>query len=75
MTVFDNKDPWHVNADFMFGFQCERCDKQIDLDDVKSEGYKEQCVEMSELAQKSGWIYLDDFVFICESCVEGDKRT
>ena len=68
MKAFDDKNPWHSNADFLFGFQCNRCENEISLDDAKSEDFTEQCVEMSEIAQKSGWQCLDEFTFVCKSC-------
>ena len=73
MKIFDSRNPWHVNADFMFGFQCDRCENQISLDDATSDDYAGQCVEMSEKAQDEGWVYLDDFSFMCQSCAERDK--
>ncbi len=61
MREFDNNNPWHVGADFMFGFYCEKCENQINLDDVESEDFSEQCVEMAEIAIKMGgyvWMIL-----------------
>ena len=68
MDSFDDKDPWHINADFLFGFQCERCDNEISLEDVQATEFSKQCVEMTDLAKKRGWKYLEEFKFICNCC-------
>lgn len=73
MSKFDNQNPWHLNADFMFGFQCEFCENEVSMLDTKSVEFAQQCVEMTEKAQLDGWKMLSEFEFQCPSCVAADR--
>ena len=73
MDCFDETNPWHINADFLFGFQCDHCDNEIGLDDVEAKDFTEQCVQMSNLAKEKGWKYLEEFKFICGGCVNKNE--
>lgn len=30
---YNEKDPWHINANLMFGFQCQNCEAEISSND------------------------------------------
>ena len=74
MDYFDKTDPWHINADFLFGFQCESCDNQIGLDDVEEKEFSQQCVQMSNLAKEEGWKCIEEYKFICRECVKENEE-
>jgi len=56
LKVFDNNKPWHFHTDFLFGFVCNRCENEMNLEDIKSGYFVKECIEMSELTQQSGCI-------------------
>jgi hypothetical protein len=74
-TLFDENNPWHVQADFAFMFYCETssCDAVIDFGDLAqsqraSLDFPGSCVALSELAQSRGWTCVGQLEFLCPAC-------
>ena len=71
-SEFNNDNLWHINADFMFGFQCQYCNIALTFDDVPecepNKDFGAACVSVSDEAQKLGWKLIESFVFCCPSC-------
>ncbi len=70
--AFNEKDPWHSNANLVFGFCCRDCGAQIDLDWNKE--FLEACVEVSERAQAEGWVLAAEWCFLCPNCAPGASK-
>lgn len=72
---FNDDDPWHVNANLLFGFICQHCDKSIHFEDVSEcdaeDKFEESCVIISKEAKKQGWQLIEEFSFSCPSCSKG----
>ena len=72
MKKYDDNNPWHANANLMFGFQCHTCDNDLDFESFEikeiNERFLEICVTISDKAIKDGWKMQSEFQFICKSC-------
>ncbi len=70
--VFDINNPWHVNANLIFGFICQYCDESLYFDDIAEcdveDKFEKSCVIISTEAKKRGWSLIEDFSFSCPSC-------
>ena len=70
-TGYDEHDPWHSNANLIFGFGCIYCSAWIDMnwEDADSQtGFLKACVEVSERAKREGWIAIEAWRFLCPKC-------
>lgn len=69
---FNENDPWHREADFVFFFACRNCDASIDLDwKIADKDFSGACVELSTRAQRLGWTTEADGPidrFYCPAC-------
>ena len=70
---YDELDPWHSNANLIFGFGCYHCSAWIDMkwewpDTDYDLGFTKACVEVSERAKKEGWIAIEEWRFLCREC-------
>lgn len=67
-TVYDEDDPWHSNANLIFGFGCYHCPAWIDMNwewasDAGDAGFLGACVEVWQRA-KQGWILIEEWRFL-----------
>jgi len=70
---FNQDDPWHSNANLIFGFGCQDCPAWIDMNwDIANKdtdsGFLKACVELSERAKRDGWECIGEFTFLCPEC-------
>ena len=74
MKVYDDNNPWHTNANLVFGFQCHKCDVWLCYEDFPvgdlDENFFEFCVGISTEAQRRGWKIVDDYEFLCPICAD-----
>lgn len=72
---FDDDNPWHVNANLIFGFICQHCEESLHFDDVPEcdpeDEFEAACVIVSNEAQKRGWKIIEEFSFSCPACSKG----
>lgn len=75
---FNDDDPYHANAHLMFGFNCQLCDAELNIDEVAKDDlddeFLECCVSISSLAKKSGWVSIEVFKFLCPNCAEAHNK-
>ena len=71
---YNDKDPWHVNAHLVFGFQCQNCEAEISTNDFPNINldleFLEYCVNASTLAKARGWVCAEEFSFLCPACAK-----
>jgi len=69
---FDDKNPWHTNVHLVFGFQCVSCETTLGVEDIDGVDLDNDflgfCVNISKIAQESGWQFVTDFSFKCPKC-------
>lgn len=71
---FDDNNPWHLHADQLLMFYCDKrsCDGLVDLDDLtdeqRSRDYPDVCVALADIAQSRGWTRIGDCEFLCPKC-------
>ncbi len=74
MLAFDYDNPWHRHVNLYFCIACESCEDEIPLGAIegadRDRKFEDQCVLISDMAQKRGWKELPDgWSFLCPSCV------
>lgn len=75
-TAYDENDPWHSNANLIFGFGCQNCAAWIDMewpDEGGDPAFLKACVDVSERVQAAGWVCTEPFRFLCPRCAAARK--
>jgi hypothetical protein len=71
-TPYNDLDPWHSWANLVFGFTCKQCGVEVEMEwgpeTDKDDGFMRSCVEVSERAQRAGWVRTGATDFLCPIC-------
>lgn len=78
--TFDENDPWHLTANLVFGFCCNRCGAELSINDDwddpdTDDSFLNACVKATIRAKGLGWVLVDpnEFIFHCPACASRRK--